>query len=42
MRVILSVDPRRFRLGDKKEGAGAGVAVMVIRIMDIEWCLFEE
>jgi hypothetical protein len=27
---------RRFRLGDKKEGAGAGVAVMVTGIMEIE------
>jgi hypothetical protein len=30
---------RRFRLGGKKEGAGAGVAVILIGIMDIEYDL---
>jgi hypothetical protein len=28
---------RRFRLGGKKEGAGAAVAVMLSGIMDIEY-----
>ena len=34
--VSLRVDPRRFRLGDEKEGAGAAVAVILVGIMEIE------
>jgi hypothetical protein len=37
--VSLELDRRRFRLGDKKEAAGAAVAVMLVGIMDIEWRL---
>jgi hypothetical protein len=36
VRVSLVADPRRFRLGDEKEAAGAAVAVIVVGIMEIE------
>jgi hypothetical protein len=35
--VSLRVDPRRFRLGDEKEGAGCGDVVMQAGIMDFEY-----
>jgi hypothetical protein len=35
--VSFVVDPRRFRLGDEKEAAGAAVAVIQVGIMEIEY-----
>jgi hypothetical protein len=35
--VSFVVDPRRFRLGDEKEAAGAAVAVILVGIMEIEY-----
>jgi hypothetical protein len=37
--VSLRVDPRWFRLGDEKEAAGGGDAVMQAGIMDFEYGL---
>ena len=37
--VSLRIDPRRFRLGDEKEAAGGGDAVIRAGIMDFEYGL---
>jgi hypothetical protein len=37
--VSLRIDPRRFRLGDEKEAAGGGDAVIQAGIMDFEYGL---
>jgi len=37
--LSLRIDPRRFRLGDEKEAAGGGDAVIQAGIMDFEYGL---